>query len=128
MLQLVKLDTIPDIVLQDGIDGLDRLSRETLECYAIARDSGEAICVIGIRPYTLLSMDGVMWAYWIDESKPTLGEFRHGKTLMDYYFTERGGKMLAEVEEGDAAGQKFVEWLDFKYVFSAHGFKIYVRE
>lgn len=131
-LQLVQLDSVPEIVFQrdaeNEIPGFEKkVQNGTTECFVIARDSGQAICVIGVRPYALLGKDAVMWALWFEESQPTRGEFREGRRLMEEWFKAQEGVRVAEVREGDTIGERFVEWLGFHSPFNWAGFNIYRR-
>ena len=129
--QLVPLTSIPDIAFtyaleKDAIKDADRMRRETTEVYAIARNSGEAICVIGVRPYTFCSIDATLWAVWFEESQPLISEFREGKRLMNEWLAGQVGRYFLEVRSNFPIGQRFAKWLGFTEIGEQSGFKLYM--
>ena len=133
MVQLVDLDYIPDEALTGGRDKpvnlahAEEVRNSTLECFALARDNGTALCVGGLRHLNFMDERPLMWCCWFEESRITLSELRHGRELLTQWFEKRGDQFFAEIRESDSVAQKFAEWLGFKHTHDWAGFKMYVR-
>jgi hypothetical protein len=133
MVQLVDLDNVPSEALTQGRDKPVSLQHSedvrlsTVECFALARDDGTALCVGGLRHLNFLDERPLMWCCWFEEAKITLSELRMGRELLTQWFEGRGSQFFAEVKKSDTVAQKFAEWLGFQHIGDWEDFNIYVR-
>lgn len=133
MVQLVDLDSVPPEALTQGRDKpisakhSEDVRLSTVECFALARDDGTALCVGGLRHLNFLDERPLMWCCWFEESKITLSELRTGRELLTEWFEKRGSQFFAEVKKSDTVAQKFARWLGFQHIGDWEDFNIYVR-
>lgn len=133
MVQIVELSHVPCEALTMGRDKpqdaahMEAIIQSTVECFALCRDSGNVICVGGLRHLNFMDQRPLMWCSWLEDTKPTVSELRDGRELLTEWFESRGDEFYADISETDTVAQRFAEWLGFKFLRDWAGFKLYVR-